>query len=150
MRVILQKVKKASVTAGDYYQSIGNGYCLFVGIGVNTSEEDLKVVAKKIANTRIFEDEAGKMNLSIHDVGGSILSISQFTLYANVKKGNRPSFTDAKPPIIAQKMYEQFNEILKSYDLEVYPGAFGEMMDISLINDGPVTISFESVEGKIQ
>lgn len=150
MRVVLQKVKQASVTAGDYYQSIDQGFCLLVGIGEHTTEEDLKVVAKKIANTRIFEDEAGKMNLSIHDVGGKILSISQFTLYANVKKGNRPSFTDAKSPDIAKAMYEQFNDILSSHHLDVYPGAFGEMMDIALVNDGPVTIIFESVEGKVQ
>lgn len=150
MRVVLQKVKQASVTAGDYFQSIDQGYCLLVGIGQNTTEKDLNAVAKKIANTRIFEDEHGKMNLSINDVGGKILSISQFTLYANVKKGNRPSFTDAKTPEIAKEMYEKFNEILKRHQLEVFPGVFGEMMEISLINDGPVTIIFESVEGKIQ
>lgn len=150
MRVVLQKVKQASVTAGDYFQSIDQGYCLLVGIGQNTTEKDLNAVAKKIANTRIFEDEHGKMNLSINDVGGKILSISQFTLYANVKKGNRPSFTDAKTPEIAKEMYEKFNEILKGHQIEVFPGVFGEMMEISLINDGPVTIIFESVEGKIQ
>ncbi|MCG7420162.1 D-aminoacyl-tRNA deacylase [Macrococcoides goetzii] len=150
MRVVLQKVKQASVTAGDYFQSIDQGYCLLVGIGQNTTEKDLNAVAKKIANTRIFEDEHGKMNLSINDVGGKILSISQFTLYANVKKGNRPSFTDAKTPEIAKEMYEKFNEILKGHQLEVFPGVFGEMLEISLINDGPVTIIFESVEGKIQ
>lgn len=150
MRVVLQKVKQASVTAGDYFQSIDQGYCLLVGIGQNTTEKDLNAVAKKIANTRIFEDEHGKMNLSINDVGGKILSISQFTLYANVKKGNRPSFTDAETPEIAKEMYEKFNEILKGHQIEVFPGVFGEMMEISLINDGPVTIIFESVEGKIQ
>lgn len=150
MRVVLQKVKQASVTAGDYFQSIDQGYCLLVGIGENTSEDDLYAVAKKIANTRIFEDEHGKMNLSINDVGGKILSISQFTLYANVKKGNRPSFTDAKSPDVAKEMYEKFNDVLRGHQLEVIPGVFGEMMDIALINDGPVTIIFESVEGKIQ
>ncbi len=150
MRVVLQKVKQASVKSGDYYQSIDQGYCLLVGIGEHTTEEDLKVVAKKIANARIFEDEQGKMNLSINDVGGKILSISQFTLYANIKKGNRPSFTDAKSPEIAKEMYEKFNEILRGHQLEVFPGVFGEMMDIALINDGPVTIIIESVEGKIQ
>ncbi|MCE4956204.1 D-aminoacyl-tRNA deacylase [Macrococcoides caseolyticum] len=150
MRVVLQKVKKASVTAGEYYQSIEMGYCLLVGIGANTTDEDLKVVAKKIANTRIFEDDNGKMNLSIHDVGGQILSISQFTLLANVKKGNRPSFTNAKSPEIAQQMYEKFNDYLRDEGLIVHPGVFGAMMAIELVNDGPVTIIFESAEGKIQ
>ncbi|MCU7557161.1 D-aminoacyl-tRNA deacylase [Macrococcus capreoli] len=150
MRVVLQKVKQASVTADNYYQSIEQGFCLFVGIGEHTTEEDLHAVAKKIANTRLFEDDAGKMNLSIHDVKGKILSISQFTLYANVKKGNRPSFTDAKTPDIAEAMYHQFNDLLKSYGIDVLPGAFGESMEIDLINDGPVTILFESIEGKIQ
>lgn len=150
MRVILQKVKQASVTAGDYYQSIERGFCLLVGIGEHTTVADLEVVAKKIANTRIFEDEAGKMNLSIKDVGGKILSISQFTLYANVKKGNRPGFSDAKSPEIAEGMFQQFNDMLRQYDLEVATGVFGADMDIALINEGPVTIVFESIEGKIQ
>ncbi|WP_414046203.1 D-aminoacyl-tRNA deacylase [Macrococcus equi] len=150
MRVVLQKVKQASVTAENYFQSIDQGYCLLVGIGGQTTDEDLKVMAKKIANTRVFEDEDGKMNLSIKDVGGKILSISQFTLYANVKKGNRPSFTDAMHPDTANKMYETFNEYLSSYDIDVLPGVFGASMDIALINDGPVTIIFESNEGKIQ
>ncbi|WP_414053543.1 D-aminoacyl-tRNA deacylase [Macrococcus equi] len=150
MRVVLQKVKQASVTAENYFQSIDQGYCLLVGIGEQTTDEDLKVMAKKIANTRVFEDEDGKMNLSIKDVGGKILSISQFTLYANVKKGNRPSFTDAMHPDTANKMYETFNEYLSSYDIDVLPGVFGASMDIALINDGPVTIIFESNEGKIQ
>lgn len=150
MRVVLQKVKQASVTAENYFQSIDQGYCLLVGIGEQTTDEDLKVMAKKIANTRVFEDEDGKMNLSIKDVGGKILSISQFTLYANVKKGNRPSFTDAMHPDTANKMYETFNQYLSSYDIDVLPGVFGASMDIALINDGPVTIIFESNEGKIQ
>lgn len=150
MRVVLQKVKQASITSGEYFQSISQGYCLFVGIGENTTDSDLAIVAKKIANTRIFEDEAGKMNLSIQQVNGEILSISQFTLYANVKKGNRPSFTNAKSPEIANQMYKQFNNYLRQNNLVVKEGCFGQMMDIELINDGPVTIIYESVEGKIQ
>ena len=115
-----------------------------------TTEQDLEVVAKKISQTRIFEDASGKMNLSIHEIGGKILSISQFTLYASVKKGNRPSFTDAMTPDVAKKMYETFNDLLRQYDIEVLPGEFGAMMDIELVNDGPVTIIFESQDGKIK
>lgn len=150
MKVVLQRVERASVKSENVYNKIDKGFLLLVGISQTTTEQDLEVVAKKISQTRIFEDASGKMNLSIHEIGGKILSISQFTLYASVKKGNRPSFTDAMTPNVAKKMYETFNDLLRQYDIEVLPGEFGAMMDIELVNDGPVTIIFESQDGKIK
>ncbi|WP_339172143.1 D-aminoacyl-tRNA deacylase [Solibacillus sp. FSL R5-0691] len=145
MRVILQRSKQASVTVdGQVTGAIQKGYVLLVGITHSDTEEDIKYVAKKITDLRIWEDEDGKMNRSIIDAGGDILSISQFTLYADTRKGKRPSFVEAARPEQAKPLWEAFNEQLKANGLHVETGVFGAMMDVALINDGPVTITIES------
>ncbi|ATP41241.1 D-tyrosyl-tRNA(Tyr) deacylase [Solibacillus sp. R5-41] len=145
MRVVLQRSKEASVTVdGTVTGAIRKGYVLLVGITHTDTEEDVAYVAKKIADLRIWEDEAGKMNRSILEVDGEILSVSQFTLYADIRKGKRPSFVEAARPEPAEKLWHAFNEQLKTYGLHVETGIFGAMMDVALINDGPVTIIVES------
>ena len=145
MRVVLQRVSSASVTVVDQeLGAIGQGYMLLVAIQDADTEAELDYLVRKITGLRVFEDEAGKMNLSIQDVGGSILSISQFTLYADTRRGNRPSFTDAGAPAYAEKMYDQFNTKLAATGLTVATGEFGADMKVSLVNDGPVTIIFDT------
>ena len=145
MRVVLQRVSSASVTVDDQeLGAIGQGYMLLVAIQDADTEAELDYLVRKITGLRVFEDEAGKMNLSIQDVGGSILSISQFTLYADTRRGNRPSFTDAGVPDYAEKMYDQFNTKLAATGLTVATGEFGADMKVSLVNDGPVTIIFDT------
>lgn len=145
MKVVLQRSGAASVTVeGNVTGKIEKGYVLLVGITHDDTEEDLDYAAEKIANLRLWEDEEGKMNLPISEVGGSILSISQFTLYAETKKGRRPSFVGAARPEHALPMWEQFNEKMREKGLKVETGVFGAMMDVSLINDGPVTIILDT------
>ena len=145
MRVVLQRSKNASVTVeGQVTGAIDKGYVLLVGITHSDTEEDVAYVAKKIADLRIWEDEEGKMNRAINEVGGAILSVSQFTLYADTRKGKRPSFIEAARPEIAEPLWLAFNEQLKTYGLQVETGIFGAMMDVALVNDGPVTIIVES------
>lgn len=145
MRVVLQRVSSASVTVDDQeLAAIAQGYMLLVAIQDADTEAELDYLVRKITGLRVFEDEAGKMNLSIQDVGGSILSISQFTLYADTRRGNRPSFTDAGAPAYAEKMYDQFNTKLAATGLTVATGEFGADMKVSLVNDGPVTIIFDT------
>lgn len=145
MRVVLQRVSSASVTVDDQeLGAIGQGYMLLVAIQDADTEAELDYLVRKITGLRVFEDEAGKMNLSIQDVGGSILSISQFTLYADTRRGNRPGFTDAGAPAYAEKMYDQFNTKLAATGLTVATGEFGADMKVSLVNDGPVTIIFDT------
>lgn len=145
MRVVLQRVSSASVTIDDQeLGAIAQGYMLLVAIQDADTEAELDYLVRKITGLRVFEDEAGKMNLSIQDVGGSILSISQFTLYADTRRGNRPSFTDAGAPAYAEKMYDQFNTKLAATGLTVATGEFGADMKVSLVNDGPVTIIFDT------
>ncbi|MGN7476748.1 D-aminoacyl-tRNA deacylase [Solibacillus silvestris] len=145
MRVILQRSKQASVTVdGQVTGAIEKGYVLLVGITHSDTADDIAYAAKKIADLRIWEDEEGKMNRSILEAGGDILSISQFTLYADTRKGKRPSFVEAARPEHAEPLWEAFNEQLKAYGLHVETGIFGAMMDVALINDGPVTITVES------
>ncbi|MGO1058984.1 D-aminoacyl-tRNA deacylase [Planococcus sp. FY231025] len=145
MRVILQRSKRASVTvAGEVAGAIDSGYVLLVGITHEDTVEDAKYVAKKIAEMRLFEDDEGKMNRSIFEAGGDILSISQFTLYGDVKKGRRPSFIAAARPETAEPLWQAFNDALRGYGLKVETGVFGAMMDVELINDGPVTMIVES------
>jgi D-tyrosyl-tRNA(Tyr) deacylase len=115
-----------------------------VGFTEGDCEEDLKYLAEKVVHLRIFEDEVGKMNLSLLDVKGSILSVSQFTLYGDCRKGRRPNFMEAAKPDLAQPLYDRFNQILKSYGIQVETGIFGAMMQVSLTNDGPVTLLLES------
>lgn len=145
MRVVLQRVSSASVTVdGQELGAIDQGYMLLVAIQDADTEAELDYLVRKVTGLRVFEDEAGKMNLSIQDVGGSILSISQFTLYADTRRGNRPSFTDAGVPDYDEKMYDQFNTKLAATGLTVATGEFGADMKVSLVNDGPVTIIFDT------
>ncbi|MGM9920676.1 MAG: D-aminoacyl-tRNA deacylase [Bhargavaea sp.] len=145
MRVVIQRSGEASVTVdGDVTGAIDSGYVLLVGITHSDTEEDVRYVANKVANLRLFEDGDGKMNLSILEAGGAILSVSQFTLYADTTRGRRPGFSEAARPEQAQPLYERFNEELRRLGLHVETGVFGAMMDVSLINDGPVTVIVES------
>lgn len=147
MRVVLQRVSEASVHVDKELQGkIDKGYLLLVGITHDDTPEIMKKMAIKIAGLRVFEDENEKMNLSLKDVEGKILSISQFTLYADTKKGRRPSFVDSAKGEIAKPLYELFNEELRMLDIEVETGIFGADMKIRLLNDGPVTILFDSEE----
>ncbi len=145
MRVVLQRVQKASVEIeGKIVGEIAKGLLLFVGITHEDTEKEAHYLAEKIVNLRVFEDDDGKMNLSLKDVGGQVLSISQFTLYGDTKKGRRPSFVDAAKPELANPLYERFNSLLRQQDVIVETGEFGADMAVSLINDGPVTIILES------
>ena len=146
MKIILQKVKKASVSVdNEIVGSIDKGFCLLVGVHKESTIDDAKYLAKKIAQARLFEDENDKINLSLKDVGGSILSISQFTLYADTKKGNRPSFTSAAGAEKANELYEKFNEYLIEEGVAVETGIFQTMMEVNIVNDGPVTIVYEKL-----
>lgn len=145
MRVVVQRSKKASVTVdGQTIGEITKGFVLLVGITHSDTTEDAKYVAEKIVNLRVFEDQEGKMNLSLSQVGGEILSISQFTLYGDCRKGRRPNFMEAAHPDHASVIYDQFNQLLRDQGVKVETGQFGAMMDVALINDGPVTLIIES------
>lgn len=145
MRVVVQRSKQASVTVnGEITGEITSGLVLLVGVTHGDTKEDAAYLADKIVNLRIFEDEAEKMNFSLLDVGGQVLSISQFTLYGDCKKGRRPNFMDAAKPDYAEQIYESFNSLLREKGVRVETGVFGAMMDVSLINDGPVTLIVES------
>ncbi|MEK3991316.1 MULTISPECIES: D-aminoacyl-tRNA deacylase [Robertmurraya] len=145
MRVVVQRSKEASVTVdGKTIGEITKGFVLLVGITHGDTVEDAKYVAEKIVNLRVFEDQEGKMNLSLSQVKGEILSISQFTLYGDCRKGRRPNFMEAAHPDHASVIYDQFNQWLRDLGVKVETGQFGAMMDVSLINDGPVTLIVES------
>lgn len=145
MRVVVQRSKEASVTvAGQTVGEITKGFVLLVGITHSDTTEDAKYLAEKIVNLRVFEDQQGKMNLSLSQVAGEILSISQFTLYGDCRKGRRPNFMEAAHPDHASVIYDQFNQLLRDHGVKVETGQFGAMMDVALINDGPVTLIIES------
>ncbi len=147
MKVVVQRVSEASVTIdGQIHGKIDKGFLLLVGIQDSDNEEIVRKMADKIARMRIFVDENDKMNLSLSQVNGDILSISQFTLYADCKKGNRPSFSLAGKPEHAKKMYLYFNEYLRSLGIKVEEGIFGADMKVRLLNDGPVTVILDSNE----
>jgi|SRR5699024_663834 len=144
MKIVLQRSKAASVTVdGQVTGAIDHGLVLLVGISEEDTEESCNWLAEKIAHLRIFEDEDGKMNESILDKQGAILSISQFTLYGDCSKGRRPNFMKAAKPDQAEQLYNYFNQQLKAKGLHVETGIFGAMMDVQLINDGPVTLILE-------
>lgn len=144
MKVVIQRVKEAQVTIDDeLVGDINQGLLLLVGVGPDDEQEDLDYAVRKITNMRIFSDDMGKMNLSVQDIKGSILSVSQFTLFAETKKGNRPAFTGAAKPDKAEKMYLDFNEALAQF-VPVETGIFGADMQVSLVNDGPVTIILDT------
>lgn len=145
MRVVLQRVSHASVTVEEkVIGQIQRGFLLLVGVTHDDAMEDMEYLVRKIVQMRIFEDEEGKLNRSIQDVGGEILSVSQFTLYADTKKGNRPSFSKAAPGDVALEMFEQFNGLLRESGIPVETGQFGADMKVELLNDGPVTILLDS------
>jgi D-tyrosyl-tRNA(Tyr) deacylase len=146
MRTVIQRVKHASVTIeGEIKSKIGQGLLVLVGIEDVDGQADIEWLAKKIVNLRIFDDEQGVMNLSVFDIGGEILVVSQFTLHAMVKKGNRPSYIRASKPDIAIPLYEAFcDEISLQSGREVQTGAFGADMNVELLNDGPVTIFIDT------
>lgn len=144
MKVVIQRVKEAQVTIDDVLVGdTSQGLLLLVGVGPDDEQEDLDYAVRKITNMRIFSDDMGKMNLSVQDIKGSILSVSQFTLFAETKKGNRPAFTGAAKPDKAEKMYLDFNEALAQF-VPVETGVFGADMQVSLVNDGPVTIILDT------
>lgn len=147
MRLVIQRVSKASVEIeGKVNGKIDEGFMVLVGITNDDNKEVVEKMADKLINLRIFEDENEKLNLSLMDVKGEILSISQFTLYANCKKGRRPSFLDAAKPEISKPLYEYFNKALENAGVYTETGIFGAMMKVSLINDGPTTIILDSKE----
>lgn len=146
MRILIQRVKKASVTIeGKVISLINNGLLLFVGITEDDTQEDIQWLTKKVANIRLFDDENGIMNLSVMDVDGEILAVSQFTLMASTKKGNRPSYIKAAKPEISVPLYEQFcTEMELAVNKPIKRGVFGADMKVELLNDGPVTIFIDS------
>ncbi|MBF7075804.1 MULTISPECIES: D-aminoacyl-tRNA deacylase [Streptococcus] len=144
MKIVIQRVKRASVSIdSELYNQIQQGLLLLVGVAPDDVREDVAYAARKIANMRIFSDDEDKMNLSIKDVKGEILSISQFTLYADTKKGNRPAFTGAAQPDLASQLYDDFNELL-GQEIAVKTGVFAADMQVELVNDGPVTIVLDT------
>ncbi len=147
MRAVVQRVTEASVIVnGEIVGSVKNGLLVYLGVCKNDTRKDLEYLAGKIAGLRIFADDAGNMNRSAIDVDGAALVISQFTLYGDVRRGKRPSFTDAMEPVAANKLYEQFVSMLQELDVPCEKGVFGAMMDVRSINDGPVTILLDSTK----
>ena len=148
MRVLLQRVSHASVSIeGNVISSIGNGLLILLGIGHGDGEDQAGFLAEKVANLRIFQDEQGKTNLSVLDIKGEAIVVSQFTLYADARKGRRPSFTDAAAPEIAAPLVERFVELLRGEGAPTQTGRFGEHMSVDIQNDGPVTIWLENESG---
>ncbi len=145
MRVVLQRVTKANVIVdNEVIGEIGDGYVALVGITHTDTEKEIEYIVNKIINLRVFEDEFGKMNISLADRNASILSISQFTLYGDTRKGRRPNFMQAAKPDIAKERYQYFNQLLRQNGVHVETGSFGAMMDVHLTNNGPVTIILDS------
>lgn len=144
MRVLIQRVSRARVAVGqDTVGEIGRGLCVFLGVGKQDNEQNADFFADKIRNLRVFDDEQGKMNRSVADIGGEVLLVSQFTLYGDCRKGNRPSFTDAAPAEQAEQLYQRVAERLREAGLKVATGRFQAHMQVSLVNDGPVTLVLE-------
>lgn len=146
MKFVIQRVTKASVKVdGEYTGKINKGYLVLIGVGHEDTQEEADKYIRKMINLRIFEDENGKTNLSLKDVGGELLLVSQFTLYASCKKGNRPSFTEAGDPVKAEQLYEYIIEKCKKEIDVVQTGVFGAHMEVSLTNDGPFTVVLEDL-----
>ena len=150
MRVVLQRVSRASVTVdGDVVASIGHGLLLLVGVEDGDTQADVDAAVTKVADLRIFSDDEGRMNRSVLDVGGEALVVSQFTLAADVRKGRRPSFTRAADPAVAAPMVDAFAAQLAAAGVATQKGVFGAMMDVELVNDGPVTIVIDTMDGRV-
>lgn len=149
MKAVIQRVKHAEVVVdGEIVGKVGAGFLVLLGVGQHDSEDDARYVAGKIAGMRIFSDPDGKFNLALADVGGSVLLVSQFTLYADTRKGRRPSFVDAALPEPAAALVEKCAELIRQAGITVETGRFGAHMEVSLLNDGPVTILLDSKEGR--
>jgi D-tyrosyl-tRNA(Tyr) deacylase len=147
MRALLQRVSRASVTVDEQVVGrIGQGLLIFLGMGQGDSEVQVKTMADKIARLRIFQDDEGKMNHSLLDIGGEALVVSQFTLYADMRRGRRPNFTDAASPAVAEPLFERFKAVIAGYGIVVASGTFGASMKIDIRNEGPVTIWLDSEE----
>lgn len=149
MRALIQRVHRASVTIdGNIRSAIGSGMLLFLGVRQGDSTEDVNFLAEKCLGLRIFEDEQGKMNRSVRDAGGAVMIVSQFTLYGDTRRGNRPSFIEAASPAEAERLYEEFVVLIRAAlgNARVGTGVFRAMMEVELVNDGPVTILVESKE----
>lgn len=145
MRALLQRVSRASVVVDEQVVgAIGRGFLVLLGIGQDDNEATMRTLVEKIVHLRVFEDDEGKMNRSLLDIGGAALVVSQFTLYADMRKGRRPSFTAAAPPAIAEPLVERFKKALASYGIQIEGGVFGAHMDVELLNYGPVTIWLDS------
>src|ERR1700686_4517080 len=145
MRALLQRVTQASVTVeGRVVGEIGHGLLVLLGIGHGDSEAQVKMMTEKIVHLRIFEDDEGKMNRSLLDIGGQALIVSQFTLYADARKGRRPGYTDAAPPALAEPLVERFKDAIADFGVKVAGGVFGAYMQVELLNHGPVTIWLDS------
>lgn len=151
MRAVIQRVSEAKVMVdGQVVGRIEKGFLVLLGVGKGDTLEDAAYLARKIANLRVFTDSAGKMNLALADVGGEVLAVSQFTLYGDARKGNRPSFIEAAAPDDGRRLYEQFCDLLVQQGLHVEQGIFQAHMDVHLVNDGPVTIWIDSADNKPQ
>jgi D-tyrosyl-tRNA(Tyr) deacylase len=145
MRAVVQRVREAEVKVrGDEVGRIGRGLVVLVGVGKDDTEKDVDYLIEKVLGLRIFEDSLGKMNLSITDVGGEILAVSQFTLYGDCRKGRRPSFDEAATPGLAERLYDLFVEEISKRGIKVETGKFRSIMDLHLVNSGPVTILLDS------
>lgn len=145
MRAVVQRVTYGKVTVDNVVTGeIQNGFVILLGVGQNDTEQDIKYLADKIIGLRVFEDENDKMNLSINDIGGSMLIVSQFTLFGDCRKGRRPSYSTAAPPNVAEKLYNDFVEYMKNCDINVQTGVFQAMMKVEIHNDGPVTLLLDS------
>ncbi|MBX7256210.1 MAG: D-tyrosyl-tRNA(Tyr) deacylase [Candidatus Hydrogenedentes bacterium] len=145
MRAVVQRVSESSVSVnGHVVGRIGRGLLVLLGVAHSDSVDDVKQLADKVAGLRCFQDDASKFNLSVEDIGGSVLAVSQFTLYGDCRKGRRPSFTDAARPEHAIPLYESFVELLRQRNIHVETGEFGAHMDVRLVNDGPVTLLLDS------
>ncbi|MGI6075068.1 MAG: D-aminoacyl-tRNA deacylase [Pyramidobacter sp.] len=149
MRAVVQRVTSSSVDSeGVRSGAVGKGFCVLLGVAQDDTEEDAAWLAEKIVNLRVFEDEAGKMNLSLTDVGGQMLVVSQFTLYGDCRRGRRPSFSQAARPQQAKELYDTFVENVRSLGIHVETGVFQTMMTVNIVNDGPVTLIMDTSERK--
>jgi D-aminoacyl-tRNA deacylase len=145
MRAVIQRVIEAKVEVeGKIIGQVGNGLLVYLGVGKEDTETDAQFMAEKLANLRIFSDEAGKMNRSVIDIGGGVLLVSQFTLYGDCRKGRRPGFDAAREPGVAERLYEKVGELIAAEDVPVQKGSFGAHMHVTSINDGPVTFLLDS------